>query len=427
MMSPSVNASINRDMGQLFGLSGETLEDYVGICQASVENQELAWFLYMPQVYTSLGIPLEEALVKLEKLLLGDQKYVNLMPVEQQFLEATPFLRRAREMLLPAQAAVTPFHNLGLPKPYTLRFAVQAHLATITDILSVQSGILTSSVDNTIHKVRFDGSRPRILTTTPSPVRALCSMNNTLFASMSQDNELYANRMTGPPVDAEGPLTNANPMVTKYYSLQALGDQFIACLMADRIVEIWRRGSLWTTLPTEHVLTMTLLPNRHLVAVSVRSDDSLSLDEWTPEDIRRSEGDRAPSRSTCIAPIADAVRRVPFLMAAVGNAHIALVCEETPSELHIVSLESGMIRHTCDMSHPICSLAFYADREELFAGNKAGLLLIWRMTELVQRTHVPEWTAFSVSKAPITALKPLHGNALACGDHYGRLHVIDLH
>jgi hypothetical protein len=425
MMSPSVNASINRDMGTLFGLTGEALANYQHICQASVEHQELAWFYYMPQMYIGLGISLEEACIKLEKLLLSETNYVSLMPTEQHFMDSTPFLRRAREMLLPAKAALTPFYNLGLPKPYTLRFAVQAHLSTITDILSVQSGIVTSSLDETLHKVRFDGTRPRILATTSSPILALCTMNNNLFASMSHDNELYANRITGPPVSAEGPLTDANDMITKYYSLQTLGDQMFACLMADRMVEIWRRGSLWGTLQTEHVTTMTVLPNRNLLAIAMYRDGSLSLDEWTPADIRLSEGERLPTRSTPVAP--DAVNRIPRLVAALGNDHIALVCEETPTTLRVIALGSGTLIHTCVMVHPICSLAFYADREQLFAGNQAGLLLIWQMAELIQRPREPEWTAFSVSKAPITALKPLHDNALACGDHYGRLHVIDLH
>jgi len=412
-------------MGTLFGLTGDTLEEYLRICEACVSRQELGWFQYMPQVYMSMGNSLEEACMKLEKLLMGDTNYVSLMPTEQHFMDSTPFLRRAREMLFHERAARTPFYNLGLPKPYTLRFAVQAHLATITDILSVQSGILTSSIDETIHKVRFDGSRPRILAATTSPVMALCSMNNNLFASMSHDNELYANRITGPPVSAEGPLTDANDMVTKYYSLQTLGDQMFACLMADRMVEIWRRGSLWTTLSVEHVTVMTVLPNRNLLAVAVYRDGSLSLDEWTPEDIRLSDGERLPSRSTPVPP--EAVDRTPRLVAALGNDHVALVCEETPTTLYVIALGSGTLVHTCVMTHPICSLAFYADREQLFAGNQAGLLLIWNRDELLQRVREPAWTAFSVSKAPITAVKPLHGNALACGDHYGRLHVIDLH
>lgn len=424
-MSPSVNAGINRDMGQLFGLTGETLEEYLRICEACVSRQELAWFQYMLQVYTSLGNSQEAACMKLEKLLMGDTNYASLMPTERNFMDSTPFLRRARDMLFHERATRTPFYNLGLPKPYALRFAVQAHLATITDILSVHSGIVTASVDETIHKVRFDGTRPRILAVTPSPVRALCIMNNNLFASMSQDNELYANRITGPPVSAEGPLTDANDMVTKYYSLQSLGDQMFACLMADRMVEIWRRGLLWATLSVEHVTTTTVLPNRNLLAVAMYRDGSLSLDEWTPEDIRLSDGERLPSRSTPVSP--EAVDRTPRLVASLGNDHVALVCEETPNTLRVIALGSGTLIHTCVMTHPIYSLAFYADREQLFAGNQAGLLLIWQMAELIQRPRDPEWTAFSVSKAPITAVKPLYGNALACGDHYGRLHVIDLH
>jgi hypothetical protein len=424
MMSPSVNASINRDMGQLFGLSGETLETYVNICQASVDRQEIVWFQYMPYVYTSLGIPLEEALVKLEKLMLGETKYVDLMPVEQQFINAAPFLRRAREMLFHEKAAQTPFYTLGLPKPYTLRFAVQAHLNTITDILSVQSGILTAGLDQTIHKVRFDGSRPRVLSATSSPIMALCTMTNTLFASMSQDNELYANRITGPPVAGEGALTDANDMVTKYYSLKSLGDQMFACLMPDRMVEIWWRGSLWTTLPVERVLTMTVLPNRTLLVLIAHSDNSLSINEWTPEDLRRSEGDPLPSRATPLTPELD---RTPLLLAAIGNDQVALVCEETPNELRVVSLGSGILRHICVTQQPIYSMAYYSEREELFVGNHAGLLLSWTREELIQRTREPVWTAVSVSKSPITVIKPLHGNALACGDHYGKLHVIDLH
>ena len=413
-------------MGILFGLTGETLEEYMNICQESVVRQELAWFQYMPHVYTSLGIPLEEACMKLEKLLLGETNYANLMPTEQHFMNATPFLRRAREMLFPAKAALTPFYNLGLPKPYTLRFAVQAHLSTVTDILSVQSGIVTSSIDETIHKVRFDGSRPRILTSTTSSVMALCAMNNNLFASISKDNELYANRITGPPVSAEGSLAAANDMITKYYSLQNLGDQFFACLMADRRVEIWRRGLLWLTLPSRHVVTTALLPNRNLIVLSVWPQGTLILDEWSPVDIRHSDpGVRTATRSTAV--ISGTVHQTPYLLAALDTLHVALVCEETPNTLYVIALVTGELIHTCVTGHPISSITLYPDREELFVGNQAGLLLIWPVRELIQRIQDPAWTAFSVSKAPITALKPLHGNALACGDHYGRLHVIDLH
>jgi WD40 repeat protein len=256
-------------------------------------------------------------------------------------------------------------------------------------------------------------------------------MNNNLFVSMSQDNELYANRITGLPVSAEGPLTDANDMVTKYYSLQNLGDQMFACLMADRMVEIWRRGSLWTTFPTEHVTTMTVLPNRNLLAVAVHPDGRLLLSEWTLADIRLSNGDRRPSQSTtvavAVAAAAEPIRRTPFLVAALGDDHVVLVCEESSNELLVITLGSGTILHTCIMEYPICSLAFYDDRDQLFAGNKAGLLLIWSRDELLQRVREPVWTLFSVSKAPLTALKPLHDNALACGDHYGRLHVMDLH
>ena len=425
MISPSVHANINRDIGTLFGLAGETLEDYLRICDASVERQELAWFQYMPHVYTSLGIPLEEALVKLEKLLLGTTKYIDLMPTEKTFMVATPFLRRAREMLFHEEAAKTPFYNLGLAKPYTLRFAIQAHLNTITDILSVHSGILTSSLDETIHKVRFDGSRARILAATTSPVLVMCTMNANLFASMSKDNELYANRILGPPDSAEGSLTDANDIVTKYYNLQNLGDQFFACLMADRMVEVWRRGSLWTTLSIDHATTMTVMPNRNLLVVAIQSNGRITLEEWTPEDIRRSDGERLPVRSTTVPP--ETVYRTPYLVAALTNDHVALVCEETPNTLHVIALGAGTLVHTCITGHPINTMTLHEERAELFVGNQAGLLLNWPTSELIQRTREPQWSAFNVSNAPLTVLKPLHGNALACGDHYGRLHVIDLH
>ena len=78
MIKLSHHDLINRETGILFGLTGDPLQDYEILCKMALEDREDESVWSLIKTYREQGICLDAAILKVEKLFLGNQNYSNM-------------------------------------------------------------------------------------------------------------------------------------------------------------------------------------------------------------------------------------------------------------------------------------------------------------------------------------------------------------